>query len=52
MEMKSMKEKISCDLWFSLPDIKVNLKQMSEKFMSVKIHAPKIASPAKLYTAS
>ena len=47
MEMRNMKEKILCDLWFSLPDMKVILKQLSEmflknsclwKFMSLKKH--------------
>ena len=28
--MEDMKEKISCDLWFSLPDKKAALKQLSE----------------------
>ena len=40
-----MKEKLSCNLWFSLPEMKVTLKQLSEiilknscphKFMSLK----------------
>ena len=51
--MENMKKKISSDLWFSLPDMKVTLKQLSEmvlkKFMSVKIHALKKASVAKLF---
>ena len=33
---KKNERKISSDLWFSLSDIKVNLKQLSEKFMSEK----------------
>ena len=28
--MENMEEKLSCDLWFSLPDMKVTLKQLSE----------------------
>ena len=52
--MENMKEKLSCDLWFSLPEIKVTLKQLSEtvlkKFMSVQILVFKIASVAKLYS--
>ena len=45
MEME--KEKSSCGLWFSLPDVKVSLKQLSEiflknsypwKFMSLEKH--------------
>ena len=61
MEMENMKKK-SCNLWFSLPDMKVNLKQLSEtalkkvmsetalkKVMSVKTNFLKKASVAKLY---
>ena len=47
-----MKKKLSCDLWFSLPDKKVTLKKLSEmvlKFMSVKIHVLKKTSVAKLF---
>ena len=28
--MEKMKEKLSRDLWFSVPDMKVTLKQLSE----------------------
>ena len=31
MEMVSLREKISCDLWFSLPDMKVNPKSTVNK---------------------
>ena len=31
--MQNVKEKLSCDLWFSLPDMKVTLKQLSETFL-------------------
>ena len=51
MGMEILKEKISCNLWFSLPDMKVTLiSQLSEKFMSVKIHIFKNASVVKLYS--
>ena len=54
MEMESMKEKLSCNLWFSLPDMKVSNSATvwngSEKFMSVKIHVFKKAPVAKLYS--
>ena len=49
-EMESMKEKMSCDLWFPLTHTKVNLKQLSEKFVSVKINYLKRASAAKFYS--
>ena len=54
MEMESMKEKLSCNLWFSLPDMKVSNSATvwngSEKFMSVKINVFKKASVTKLYS--
>ena len=37
METESLKEKISCDLGFSLPYMNVNLKQLSVEFLSVKV---------------
>ena len=40
----------SCDLWFPLPDMKINLKQQSEKVISAKIYGLKRASTAKLYS--
>ena len=50
--MESMKEIMSFDLRFSLPDTKVKLKQLPEKYMSVKIHVIKRASTAKLCTVA
>ena len=49
-EMESMKEKMSCDLWFPLTHTKISLKQLSEKFVSVKINYLKRPSAAKLYS--
>ena len=37
METESLKEKILCDLGFSLPYMNVNLKQLSVEFLSVKV---------------
>ena len=40
MEMENMKKNLSCDLWFSLPQMKVTttVSSGSEKFMSLKKH--------------
>ena len=51
--MENAKEKLSCDLWFWLPDMKSNSEAIfwngSEKFMSVKTHVHKKTSVAKLF---
>ena len=44
--MESMKEIMSCDLWVPLLDTKVKLKQLSGKFVSLKIHVINSASAA------
>ena len=53
MGTETMKEKLSRDLWFSLPDMKVSnsatVWKGSEKFMSIQIHVFKKASVAKMY---
>ena len=54
--MENMKENLSCDLWFLLPDMEVIISKTavwncSEKLMSVKLHVLKIASAVKLYLA-
>ena len=54
--MENMKENLSCDLWFLLPDIEVIISETavwncSGKLMSVKLHVLKIASAVKLYIA-
>ena len=41
METENMKEKILCDFGISLSHLEVNLKQLSEKLMSVKINVLK-----------
>ena len=53
MEMGTIKERLSCDLCFSLPDMKRSnsaaVWSSSEKFMPVKIRVFKKAPVAKLY---
>ena len=45
MEMENMKENLSCDLWFSLPQMKVTAAVSSG---SEKVHVLKKASVTKL----
>ena len=52
--MENIKEKLSCDLWFTLPDMKVTLKatvwNASEKLMFVKVHVLKKNYVVKLFS--